>query len=117
MSTYQHKKGKIKDNALEALLHDPLFRQRIEKNKKGKGSYCRKGKQGKGQNGEASGKSSKDTLPLASRIIYPSYFKSQVRWLCSLFRSLLGSTSSESAASDVQITYLCKRIRMNESHP
>lgn len=117
MSTYQHKKGKIKDNALEALLHDPLFRQRIEKNKKGKGSYCRKGKQGKGQNGEASGKSSKDTLPLASRIIYPAYFKSQVRWLCSLFCSLLGSTSNEAAASDVQITYLCKRIRMNESHP
>lgn len=69
MSTYQHKKGKIQDNALEALLHDPLFRQRIEKNKKGKGSYCRKGKQGKGQNWEASGKSSTDALPLASQIM------------------------------------------------
>ncbi|WP_438813252.1 alternative ribosome rescue factor ArfA [Symbiopectobacterium sp.] len=56
MSTYQHKKGKIQDNALEATLHDPLFRQRVEKNKKGKGSYCRKGKQSKGQNWEASGK-------------------------------------------------------------
>ncbi len=31
MTTYRHTKGKIKDNALEALLHDPLFRQRIEK--------------------------------------------------------------------------------------
>lgn len=43
MSRYQHKKGQIKDNAIEALLHDPLFRQRVEKNKKGKGSYLRKG--------------------------------------------------------------------------
>ena len=56
MSRYQHTKGQIKDNALEALLHDPLFRQRVEKNKKGKGSYQRKGKHA-GQNGrEASGK-------------------------------------------------------------
>ncbi|SQJ10424.1 putative cytoplasmic protein [Salmonella enterica subsp. enterica serovar Heidelberg] len=31
MSRYQHKKGQIKDNAIEALLHDPLFRQRVEK--------------------------------------------------------------------------------------
>ena len=37
MSRYQHTKGQIKDNAIEALLHDPLFRQRVEKNKKGKG--------------------------------------------------------------------------------
>ncbi len=44
MSRYQHTKGQIKDNAIEALLHDPLFRQRVEKNKKGKGSYQRKGK-------------------------------------------------------------------------
>ncbi|NHX33483.1 alternative ribosome-rescue factor A, partial [Escherichia coli] len=44
MSKYQHKRGEIKDNAIEALLHDPLFRQRVEKNKKGKGSYTRKGK-------------------------------------------------------------------------
>lgn len=42
MSRYQHTKGQIKDNAIEALLHDPLFRQRVEKNKKGKGSYLRK---------------------------------------------------------------------------
>lgn len=42
MSRYQHTKGQINDNALEALLHDPLFRQRVEKNKKGKGSYLRK---------------------------------------------------------------------------
>ncbi|EEB47901.1 hypothetical protein PROVALCAL_00039 [Providencia alcalifaciens DSM 30120] len=36
MNKYQHKRGEIKDNAIEALLHDPLFRQRVEKNKKGK---------------------------------------------------------------------------------
>ncbi|HAH9849724.1 TPA: alternative ribosome-rescue factor A [Escherichia coli] len=46
MSRYQHTKGQIKDNAIEALLHDPLFRQRVERNKKGKGSYMRKGKHG-----------------------------------------------------------------------
>ncbi|VEI56973.1 Alternative ribosome-rescue factor A [Pasteurella multocida] len=41
---YQHKRGTIKDNAICALLHDPLFRQRIEKKRKGKGSYQRKAK-------------------------------------------------------------------------
>lgn len=56
MSRYQHTKGQIKDNAIEALLHDPLFRQRVEKNKKGKGSYVRKGKHGNRGNQEASGK-------------------------------------------------------------
>lgn len=56
MSRYQHQKGQINDNALEALLHDPLFRQRIEKNKKGKGSYLRKEKHAKRSGLEASGK-------------------------------------------------------------
>lgn len=56
MSRYQHTKGQIMDNAIEALLHDPLFRQRVEKNKKGKGSYLRKGKHGNRGNWEASGK-------------------------------------------------------------
>lgn len=36
MSRYQHTKGQIKDNAIEALLHDPLFRQRVEKTGRGK---------------------------------------------------------------------------------
>lgn len=53
MSRYQHTKGQIKDNAIEALLYDPLFRQRVEKNKKGKGSYQRKEKHA---GREASGK-------------------------------------------------------------
>ncbi|OAT77336.1 hypothetical protein A9B99_22370 [Mangrovibacter phragmitis] len=56
MSNYQHKKGTIRDNALEALLHDPLFRQRVERNKKGKGSYSRKTKYGKNSGQEASSK-------------------------------------------------------------
>ncbi|PLR30958.1 ribosome alternative rescue factor ArfA [Chimaeribacter californicus] len=56
MSQYQHNKGVIQDNALHALLHDSLFRQRVEKNKKGKGSYQRKAKHGKGKGVEVSGK-------------------------------------------------------------
>ncbi|MGL5701527.1 MAG: alternative ribosome-rescue factor A [Kluyvera sp.] len=56
MSRYQHTKGQINDNAIEALLHDPLFKQRVEKNKKGKGSYLRKAKYEKRGNWEASGK-------------------------------------------------------------
>lgn len=58
MSRYQHQKGQIRDNALEALLHDPLFRQRVEVNLKGKGSYRRKEKHAKSGNREASGKES-----------------------------------------------------------
>lgn len=49
MSSYKHQKGIIQENALQALLHDPLFKQRIEKNLKGKGSYRRKEKNGKGR--------------------------------------------------------------------
>lgn len=33
---YQHQKGVIKENALAALVHDPLFRQRVEKTRKEK---------------------------------------------------------------------------------
>ncbi|HHR6174295.1 TPA: alternative ribosome-rescue factor A [Providencia alcalifaciens] len=64
MNKYQHKRGEIKDNAIEALLHDPLFRQRVEKNKKGKGSYARKGKNSKAGNWEASGNWLINLLPL-----------------------------------------------------
>lgn len=42
MSRYQHTKGQIKDNAIEALLHDPLFRQRVEKIRRGKAVTCEK---------------------------------------------------------------------------
>lgn len=44
MSSFEHKRGKIKDNALKALVTSPLFRTRVEKAKKGKGSYSRKAK-------------------------------------------------------------------------
>ncbi|ADP10519.1 conserved uncharacterized protein [Erwinia sp. Ejp617] len=56
MTVYQHKKGVIRDNAIEALLHDPLFKPRVEVNQKGKGSYRRKEKHGKKGCWEASGK-------------------------------------------------------------
>jgi len=58
MTRYQHKKGIIRDNAIEALLHDPLFKIRIETSLKGKGSYRRKDKHVKKSNWEASGKNS-----------------------------------------------------------
>lgn len=41
---YAHRRGEIKENHLQALLTDPLFRSRIEQNRKGKGSYQRKAK-------------------------------------------------------------------------
>ena len=41
---YQHTRGVVKDNAIMALLHDKLFRQRVETKHKGKGSYQRKAK-------------------------------------------------------------------------
>lgn len=65
MTKYRHTKGQIQANAIEALLHDPLFRQRVEKNSKGKGSYRRKDKHVKGGSWEASGKLSNNHLPLA----------------------------------------------------
>ena len=43
-TVYEQTRGVIKDNAVMALLHDKLFRQRIEKKRKGKGSYQRKAK-------------------------------------------------------------------------
>lgn len=46
---HEHHRGKIKDNALKALVTSPLFRTRTETSKKGKGSYNRKAKfKGKG---------------------------------------------------------------------
>ncbi len=55
MSRYQHTKGQIKDNAIEALLHDPLFRQRVEKIRRGKAVTCEKENMAI-RNWEASGK-------------------------------------------------------------
>lgn len=81
MSRYQHTKGQIKDNAIEALLHDPLFRQRVEKNKKGKGSYMRKGKHGNRGNWEASGKK-------VNHFFTPSAFRRLLRAVILLFQQI-----------------------------
>ncbi|MBE2893915.1 ribosome alternative rescue factor ArfA [Pasteurellaceae bacterium NCTC 11878] len=43
---YEHQRGVITDNALKALVTDKLFRVRVKKEKKGKGSYQRKGRYG-----------------------------------------------------------------------
>ena len=65
MSKYQHTKGQIRDNAIQALLHDPLFRQRIEQKQKGKGSFKRKEKHGKGTGWEGSDKKASYHCPSA----------------------------------------------------
>ncbi len=45
---HDHQRGEIKDNAIKALVTSALFKTKVEKNKKGKGSYRRKAKhQGK----------------------------------------------------------------------
>ena len=41
---HEPQRGEIKDNALQAFLRSPLYRQRIEKKRKGKGSYERTNK-------------------------------------------------------------------------
>ncbi len=41
---YQHHRGAITDNHLQALVTDKLFRSRVEENIKGKGSYRRHAK-------------------------------------------------------------------------
>jgi len=38
---YKHKRGVIKESAVKAILHDPLFSQKVEKPKKGRGAYRR----------------------------------------------------------------------------
>ncbi|MDO4694831.1 MAG: ribosome alternative rescue factor ArfA [Eikenella sp.] len=44
----QINKGPIRDNALKALVKSNLFRPKIQKPKKGKGAYSRKGRQPSG---------------------------------------------------------------------
>ncbi|MDX3773588.1 ribosome alternative rescue factor ArfA [Chromatiaceae bacterium AAb-1] len=43
-AVHEHGRGEIQDNALKALVTSNLFRTRIVKAKKGKGSYHRKGR-------------------------------------------------------------------------
>ncbi|AHG79737.1 hypothetical protein X875_11190 [Mannheimia varigena USDA-ARS-USMARC-1388] len=38
---YLHQRGKIKESVVKALVTDPLFQHKVEKNRKGKGSYRR----------------------------------------------------------------------------
>lgn len=38
---YKHNRGVIKESAVKAILLDPLFSQKVEKPKKGKGSFRR----------------------------------------------------------------------------
>ncbi|WP_432454329.1 MULTISPECIES: alternative ribosome-rescue factor A [unclassified Agarivorans] len=45
---HAHGRGQINDNALKALVTSPLFKSKVERPKKGKGSYNRKGHQLKG---------------------------------------------------------------------
>jgi alternative ribosome-rescue factor len=46
--SHDHLRGEIRDNHLQALLGSPLFKQRVETGKKGKGSYRRRDKHAKG---------------------------------------------------------------------
>lgn len=48
--SYDHQRGDIQDNAIKALVTDKLFRSRVERNRKGKGSYQRYAKHRKGEN-------------------------------------------------------------------
>ncbi|WGE90041.1 alternative ribosome-rescue factor A [Actinobacillus arthritidis] len=41
---YQHNRGEIHESAIKALVTDPLFKSRVERNRKGKGSYQRNAK-------------------------------------------------------------------------
>lgn len=50
---YAHQRGKINDSAVKALVTDPLFRTRVERNKKGKGSYQRHEKHKGANRGES----------------------------------------------------------------
>lgn len=47
---YAHGRGEIKESAVKALVTDKLFRSRVERNRKGKGSYQRNAKHRKGEN-------------------------------------------------------------------
>lgn len=47
---YAHGRGEIKESAVKALVTDKLFRSRVERNRKGRGSYQRNAKHRKGEN-------------------------------------------------------------------
>ncbi|MGY5452271.1 ribosome alternative rescue factor ArfA [Agarivorans sp. MS3-6] len=45
---HDHGRGQINDNAIKALVTSSLFKSKVERPKKGKGSYNRKGHKLKG---------------------------------------------------------------------
>ncbi|MEE1673391.1 ribosome alternative rescue factor ArfA [Agarivorans aestuarii] len=45
---HEHGRGQINDNAIKALVTSQLFKSKVERPKKGKGSYTRKGHKLKG---------------------------------------------------------------------
>ncbi|ABL98694.1 ribosome alternative rescue factor ArfA [Shewanella amazonensis] len=45
---HDHGRGDVRDNAIKALVTSDLFRSKVEKPKKGKGSYQRKARNQKG---------------------------------------------------------------------
>lgn len=92
MSRYQHTKGQIKDNAIEALLHDPLFRQRVEKNKKGKEVICVKTNMKNGVTGRPVASKRIAYLPLAFLLLSGD----QTRLFCSFNRSRISLSSTSS---------------------
>lgn len=47
---YLHQRGSIQESAVKALVGDKLFRHRVERKRKGKGSYQRHLKHKKGEN-------------------------------------------------------------------
>lgn len=100
MCRYQHKRGCIKDNALHALVQDPIFHQRIEKNKKGKGSYRRKAKYTKEQAWKAVGKLHKLWCLPTAFLFALDYFCcfSRSRISVSSFSSVVGSAGTFSSS-------------------
>ncbi|MDH2997901.1 hypothetical protein A1D22_00950 [Pasteurellaceae bacterium LFhippo2] len=50
-NSYAHQRGEIQESAIKALVTDKLFRSRMERNRKGKGSYQRNAKHRKGYAG------------------------------------------------------------------
>ena len=49
---YAHQRGEIQESAIKALVTDPLFKTRVMRNRKGKGSYQRKAKHANRYQGE-----------------------------------------------------------------
>lgn len=71
MSRYQHTKGHIKDNAIEALLHDPLSDSELRRTRKEKGVIYVKVNMHNGVNGRPVASKLIAFLPLAFLFLSP----------------------------------------------